>query len=548
MEYVIYSADTKTGTIINMTHNPSLDFAYLRRLLDINCIKILTPNLSASHAEYVLKNMVKDQSSFMKAIPRSRELNEKIRYEVLKNLMHSLDKKPLKRPEIVASGCSLPSDEDMLKVHQLYEGRIRRSNEVFDDTGLFLESSMDDIVQMLYLEGKAMIVPSFIIDKPGKKYICSWCGREIKCSSLEFEENCDCGNGPYYEPYLAFSCEDVSIDTIHVKYKQYRKLDSYQARASAGLAEFMDEETSECLLWTVPGSENERIFLDALKKVLNRGGRAAVVVSYSEDKEIIISSLREVFPGLDCLEDKKAQGITDGILVCDFTGINGYYKAFDLAVIYEKSAGFKIHDNNWYKHMKRAVKEKGKVIYATSSPGSKMYASALKSEIKLVTVPLRSHGKPTPEPRILQCRGLSFDSIFIPGEVTDFINWSVKGGMEVGILLPYLEHTDLLKSSLINSGIDGNYFSGNKPHITIASCDMGHIYVGEAENIIVFFADDEAFGERELINAAGLAGKLSAHGIGQVMFVGSKESEEMYNAKMMIRELNRNAWDMGYLK
>ena len=69
------------------------------------------------------------------------------------------------------------------------------------------------------------------------------------------------------------------------------------------------------------------------------------------------------------------------------------------------------------------------------------------------------------------------------------------------------------------------------------------------ENIIVFFADDKnVFDEKMLLNAAGLSGRCHPHTMGEVIFVGSKESDEMYNARLMLRFLNKTAWELGCLK
>lgn len=544
LEYVIYSADTGEGTIINMTHNPYLDYEFLKARMGVYGLKILTPYLPLVYAEYVLRNMARDYNSLGRILPKSRELNERLRFEGLKKLMHDIGEKPLNKFEIVNTGQELPSGSDVSRVYEEYKGRLEQSFKVYDRRDFFLGDSIPDIVQMLYLSGKVRYIPSLIIEKPERKYVCSNCGREVMAYSPGEDIICQyCGCSINDEYLLAFSYENREKRRMPVRYKQHGKLNPIQHRASLELLDFVDGDLSECLLWTVPGSECSSIPFGAVKKVIDRGGRAGVLVPCGGQEKIFRDDIKLSFPDLE-----YGNNYTDEIVVCKFQSIAGFYKAFDIIIVNEPPGCIMDINDSIYRQIRRALTDGGKIILSTSTPRYKFYGRVQKGEVKCIPVPLREYNKPSPEPRVMLYRGLSQDNIFIPEGILDFIDWSVKNQVGVRIIIPSLSCVNDVKRALLDSGVEEKLFGAQKPGIVIATCSSMHIHVEGAENVVVFFADDRIFTEKALLDAAGLSGRCPTQVPCEVIFTGSRESDEIYNSRMMLRSLNKYAWEMGYLK
>jgi hypothetical protein len=334
VEYVIYSAESREGTIINMTHNPELDLGYLKDAYGISGIKVLTPYMPAAYGHYVLSNMARDYNPLRRILPRAKELNERLRYESLKKLLKDIGETPLKKPEVVVEAGSFPSDEDMLKVYEEYKCRIVESENVYKNTSVFLENDIYDIVQMLYLNGKLLFVPPVAIEKPGRRYVCSHCGENIANYDTACEIVCEgCGTSIADGPFLAFPDDRLDKRPGRVKYKEYRKLDFYQATASSELSKFMDGSSQECLLWSVPGSLNCSMLMESVRKVLDAGGRVGIGVPEQDDEDMFLGALKDAFPGLSCLDrQQQGSGILD-LVVCDYGHIADYYRAFDLLIV-----------------------------------------------------------------------------------------------------------------------------------------------------------------------------------------------------------------------
>lgn len=547
MKYVIYCGHTDSGDVINMTHNINIDYAFLNKTGELYSIEILTPDINISQADYVMRYINRENGARGFSFLRGGRKGSSLKYELIKRALSELGIKPLKKSWAVreAELTCIGSGE---AVYSILRGRIMSCGQmicIVNKDNLFVDGNMYDILHSLYLEKKVRLFPSILIDRPGRKYICMYCENELPGELLDGYSRCPCcGNYvDFDEPLFACGAEENRKRCVHVKYKCDRKLTLYQDRASLELASFLNEDGHECLLWTAPGTEDMHIASRTIREVLNRGGR--VLIGFPSRDEALESFLllKETFPGAKVVFDDGPSGADMGnIVICQFENIKRYYETFELAIL----NGLPDDEDCLGPHLRRAIRQDGRVIYETSTPDYNTYSRAVRGDIKLITVPLRGNGKPSAEPRILTYKAMSPENFFIPGEVADFLVWSLREKMRTCILVPSCGLVDMLKNELLSiDGIDEQCLLGTEPMILIVPFSYGHIYDG-MENVILFFADQrEIFDEKSLLYGAGIC---ENGGPGEVIFVGSKESDEMYNVKLMLRFMNKTAWEMGYLK
>jgi Superfamily II DNA/RNA helicase required for DNA uptake (late competence protein) len=552
MDYYIYSAHVNSDTIVNITNNPCIDLTVLNETFGVGGIEVLTPALGVSQADYVMRSMNREQGFMQKFVLRGSRKSGSVKTVLIKEALQRLGISPLRKGRIVSRGESLPGEYDIKTLYDVLQGRILSIsgiNRMIKDNGVYLDAPVSDILQALYLRNKLTVYPSLYIDEPYEYPLCRICG-----SRLGGEDGVYCPVCGSFaesdEPLFGCRYEGVNASVSPIKFKESRDLSYIQEAASEELCSFLHGDLKECLLWTIPGTENINITNKAIKDVLYHGGRCAFFSQCHEENKKVLECLKEAFPS-QCILLYKPYNLlgNEDIVICSFDDIKSFYRSFDLIIINEANGYGEKMPGYIVSAAKRALKGEGKVIYATSTPDHSFYERVMKKDIGLVSVPVRNHGGPFPEPRVMTYRILSNGEFFIPGEVIDYILWSIGRNTQVYIIVPSVEYIEPLKGAIVSDErVKEDWVYGPKPVINVSTLFDSTVYSKEQKNVLVYFADDRAFNEKALLSAAGIQGWSGQDVLGEVVFVGSRESDEMYNTRMMMRFINKQAWEMGYLK
>ena len=556
MKYVIYSAIIKGITSFKITSNPYIDFTFLHNAYGVKRLEVLTQPLGISYINYIMRKRSRNHGIAPKFIFRDIKKADNVKIEVIKQAMKELGLKLIKKSKVIDYGDELPGNDDLETILILLKGKILSYHELkkmVEKGNYYIENELSSILQVLYLNHSIVIYPSCGIENLGTRYICKNCDNIVTGEIPAGGRACpNCGSYLEIEGLLfAAPNNDKSMIRIPVKFKDYKGFAFPQDMASNGLMDFIQDDSSECLLWMVSGSENINITARAIRSSLNKRGKCVLITSGNSQSEEFYTNIKNVFPGASIIMNDKSQpSYGADIVICGPNEIRSYYKNFDLVIAYESPGNQKMNISKFTPQIRRALRDEGKIIYSTATPEYKIYKRAIKGEIKFVTVPIRNHGRPCPEPRILTYKIQSGNEYFIHSDIINFVLWSVSESIIVHIIVPYLEQIKIIHDKLLDhDSIRDEWFQGSKPFVIITNSYDKYINLVDEENVIVFFADEESvFDEKELLDVAGLAGKLPLHKMVEVIFVGSKESEEMYNAKLMLRHLNRLAWEMGYVK
>lgn len=176
--------------------------------------------------------------------------------------------------------------------------------------------------------------------------------------------------------------------------------------------------------------------------------------------------------------------------------------------------------------------------------------------------PISNNGRPLIEPRIINTRiNVNED---LPLVVYDYISWSIFSGKKVIIYVPDDEKVENISNYLLNfkDQLTKNIYIYKRTQknknviekfkvsvkgIIITDCFEQEEMELQEVNVMVFFADNELFDYKKLVYLTSRANKCLSESREEVIFLSNETSEEMDKAKDILRELNRRAWEEGFL-
>jgi late competence protein required for DNA uptake (superfamily II DNA/RNA helicase) len=176
--------------------------------------------------------------------------------------------------------------------------------------------------------------------------------------------------------------------------------------------------------------------------------------------------------------------------------------------------------------------------------------------------PISNNGRPLIEPRIINTRiNVNED---LPLVVYDYISWSIFSGKKVIIYVPDDEKVENISNYLLNfkDQLTKNIYIYKRTQknknviekfkvsvkgIIITDCFEQEEMELQEVNVMVFFADNELFDYKKLVYLTSRANKCLSESREEVIFLSNETSEEMDKAKDILRELNRKAWEEGFL-
>ena len=146
----------------------------------------------------------------------------------------------------------------------------------------------------------------------------------------------------------------------------------------------------------------------------------------------------------------------------------------------------------------------------------------------------------------------------------DFINWSIEEQKKViiytpgysrmydvlGYLRDYYKSKDLpILGNHVNMGRidDINAFNILKMAIIVTNNFNDKIFNYENKNIIVLFADSRLLNYRQIINICGRVYVKDSSSRSEIVLIGATQSTEVEKSLIIARELNRIAWEKGFL-
>ncbi|MEG0132704.1 MAG: hypothetical protein RR891_04825 [Clostridium sp.] len=297
-----------------------------------------------------------------------------------------------------------------------------------------------------------------------------------------------------------------------------------------------------------------QIFNDVFKWCLSQGRRILYIIN--EDKESF--DISKVISNEFLIQyiDNKNHAVTNGkINVCTHNVAIYLEEKFDV-VIYDEV-------NSRPRYSKDAIV---RVLNCNCNNYGTMISysmeEAFKNELTLYNL-RKDKQVPIVEPRIITTRMNVAEEI--PMVVYEYLKWSINTNKKVVIYVPDDERVDKIYGYLknISNKLTKNIFSEKLK--SLDRKDVSRFLLSECGilvtdnfkenfrgvhplNVMLFFADDINFNYKDLVYISSKINRLSMAQREEVIFICNSETKHMDICRNVLRELNKRAWEEGYLK
>jgi len=531
------------------------------------------------------------------AVSHGNQLKEK--YAMVQNYLVKLDIDELDEPQLIT--CSdvyvnrieiSKKQQEAQEILSCLEGRYILADEVdalLNYSKISVENPLEDLLQILSLQHKVEIFPG--VGLGGKK-------SRLKCFRCDSSENLkqsyclECGaNNCYYcencismgesrECMQLYGFPDYSKPVsrqveVHFEFE----LTPAQKDAAVNVWNFTkNSKLDKSLVWAACGAGKTEVSFPSIANVLKKGHKVLFAVPRKDTIIDIEKRVRKCFSGIEiaALYGGSSEKFKDADLILATTHqVLRFYEAFHLVVLDEVDA-FPYHGSSMlYNALNRALHPEGKIIYMTATPPPYLLKMD-KNVIEIVTIPARHHGYPLPVPEIVVDRNLQLkdNELFIPEKVLKFLHESIEGDFsQIFIFVPTIFLSEKVGAMLKKAfelppfnnfgGSWVNYTHSQDPErdkkresflngdfpvlVTTTLMERG-INVPKV-NVIVLFAENQyIFDTASLVQMAGRTGRMTESPTGKVWFVGAQNTSFMKQAVSWIKDINKRAADMGYLK
>jgi competence protein ComFA len=573
-KYFFYLAMGSDGlSKINISSNPRVD-AYFLGQHGFHEMHILQPPQSIWVAEIVLKKLsqISDIFTPTKFLKLSSSLIKEI--TPLKQLtMQQHDINELSLQEF-----------DPPDIGPLLCGRSLLGTEIPElirSNGIDLPWDPEDWLQYLYLQSQVKREAAVSIDCLGLPF-CKRCGE----SKAIMEDQCIfCGNNHCLTCMncqtmgLAKSClplysqayPDLSQTQAKIEPQFEFKLTPPQQRASARLEEFLTSNQRDFLVWAVCGAGKTEVGFGAIAKILSSGARVLFAIPRKDVVIELLPRLQRAFPevAISALYGGSGERFQDVPLTIATTHqCLRFYQGFDLVVLDEADAYPYQGSAMLHYAVQRSIKPDGHVIIMTATPDKIMIQKANSGKLPYVSIPARHHRKPLIVPELHKIDPLgrrNFKTDWEPPQlIQEFLLTLKNSDHRALVFLPTIKLIEEYGSDLVmwaaTKGIRGQITHSKAPNREDIKTMIlrGEIFFAVTSTIfergitipnldvLVLFADNETvFDSQTLIQIAGRAGRLGESG--QVIFVAKTFSRSMKEAIRIIKEMNREGFELGYL-
>lgn len=294
------------------------------------------------------------------------------------------------------------------------------------------------------------------------------------------------------------------------------------------------------------------IFTNIINKVLNNNGKILYVLC-SDVNENIYNKQRDIEKSI--LKKELDEILKNNLEFANLNNIDNKYRSYDLVIFDDISLFSNIANESIRYMIEQLYWKSNKMIIYTSEfifpIGEKLEIMYLLSQ------------KPMIEPRVLMTRiRLEED---IPLALFEYFKWFKENKKNVLILVPTKDKLDTVYNhyhgTLKSFGIKVVKYNKNQNFkilndmmkeyskgLFIVTNNIGD-YINKINhlNIVMLFADNLYFNCKRIVYICG-AIKNNGNMTSEVLMVTKELSEDIDNAKSIIRGYNQELWENGYLK
>ncbi|HBE79159.1 MAG TPA: hypothetical protein DDW65_15500 [Firmicutes bacterium] len=565
---------------IEMSSNPRVDAFYLNQL-GYQEMQILRPPQPIWIVEILLRNLQTNANILFPA--KFLKLASSLLQEYLPHLKYTMQRHTiheLRFPEF-----------DPPELEKLFWGRLLLGTEVPEllrVNGIELPWDAEDWLQYQYLQSTLERTAAVSIDILGIPFCrrcgeskaimednCMFCGSRhcltcTNCQTMGLAKSCI----PLY--FQSFPPSSTASETLKppktpIQPQLDFELTPPQKRAAAAIVDFLASEQRQFLVWAACGAGKTEVSYGAIAKTLSENAKVLFAIPRKDVVVELLPRIQHAFPEIEivALYGGGGERFQDAPLTLATTHqCLRFYQSFDLVILDEADAY--PYDGSAMLHyaVNRALRPGGHMIIMTATPGKSLIQKTRSGTLPYVSIPARYHRKPLIVPQISKLKTRSgtnpISSWAPPALIQQFLLGCHQDSRRALIFLPTLKSIAEYGSALIKwavaRDIPGAIIHSktaahedaksnllqNKLCFLVTSTILERGITIPNLDVLVLEADNEkVFDSQTLIQIAGRVGRLGE--TGRVIFVAEHPSYSMKEALKIIRDMNREGFELGYL-
>ncbi|WP_124728444.1 helicase-related protein [Staphylospora marina] len=433
------------------------------------------------------------------------------------------------------------------------------------------------VLQWMILEGMCRMEPAVTKGPDGTalcrrcgsrtrivESFCAWCGdRCLLC-----EECLLLGRARSCLPLFEFAVHRAHPAVAVSAAFSGPPLTPAQAGAASRLEELVEGGQRRILFHAVTGAGKTETLMPLILRMLREGRQVLWVTPRKDVVTELAPRFRAVFPGTEvrALCGGTGEWRLDGSLfVATAHQTLRFAGKFDLAVADEADA-FPLYGNEALEaSVLRSLRPGAPLILLTATPPAGWKSLARQGRLSVVELPVRYHGLPLPEPKLVRFRGLrrrihdlrpvpplsawlrevehtdgqAFLFVPVVEDVPAMLRWLKEHEPDWGLSAGGVFSRDRGRDEKIAKFREGSL----RLLVTTTILERG-VTVPRA-HVMVIGADHPVFGREALVQMAGRVGRSPEYRAGTVVFLGEESTRSQVLARNEIRRLNDRAREEG---
>ncbi|WP_027965371.1 DEAD/DEAH box helicase [Halalkalibacillus halophilus] len=357
------------------------------------------------------------------------------------------------------------------------------------------------------------------------------------------------------EPLYKWSGPSVTNDQIKNPLHWKGELTSLQQKASESITNTI-KLNNQVVIYAVCGAGKTEMLYQGIAEAISHGKRVCLATPRADVVKELAPRFRRDFPLLQIAAlygGTQDQDHNAHLVLATTHQLLRYQQSFDVMIVDEVDA-FPFHrDKTLPKAVNRAVKTKHARIYLTATPRLDMKVKIALKKLPVVSIPMRYHGYPLPEP--------IFQSVFqlekkltankLPEKFKQWIRDRHQLQRRYLIFVPTIQLAENLSKLLKGmphvhaASPDRDYFierfRGNRIRALITTTILERGVTFPSIDVAVLQADHHVFDEAALIQIAGRAGRSADDPHGNVSFFYEQKTEAMVGALSYTENKNKEA-------
>jgi competence protein ComFA len=447
------------------------------------------------------------------------------------------------------------------KLQQLLSGKML----LFDEIPFSLEE-----IHEHYENGYLNYHAGIMITKYGWR--CNRCGNEkdrlfagFSCFRCK-NEKCVCcrncimmGRVSLCTPLLSWSGPNVKWNSENDLLWQ-GDLSAGQQVASNRFVEMVGK-SGELLIWAVCGAGKTEVLFKGIEKALKMGLRVCIATPRTDVVLELAPRLKAVFSNTEIASyygGSEEREIPAQLVFSTTHQLYRFKHAFNVMVVDEVDAFPYSYDQTLQHAVSCAVHTEHLLIYLSATPSRKMIKAVKQGQLSCVKIPIRFHGFPLPEPKMVWSGEWKkrLERGRLPRTFVEWVKKQAASGRRAMIFVSsvsIIEKVTTIIQKHADVSVDFVHAEDPLRKEKVEQFRQGEIQLLVTTTILergvtvpfldvaVLGADHEVFTESALVQMAGRAGRSKDDHNGQVLFFHYGKSLSMLSAIHHIREMNKEA-------